>query len=58
MQHEFGKCDHCGTWHQIEVIYWGGIEIKSCPYILKDVMFPVRDPDEDNPISASYQRSA
>lgn len=57
----FDKCDWCGTMHQIEVVNWGGFPTASCPHIPKDVWFltaPVRDPDEDNPISSAYRGSA
>ena len=50
---EFDKCDHCGTWHQIETVYWGGVRIKTCPHVPKDLLVPVRDP-EDNPLSTAH----
>lgn len=59
MSVEFDKCDYCGTRHQIETVYWGGVGIKTCPYIPSSLTFvgvPAipRDPDEDNPLSTTH----
>jgi hypothetical protein len=58
MQHEFDKCEHCGTWHIIKLVDWGGVQIKTCPWIPKDMPVPVRDPDQDNPLSATLRATA
>lgn len=57
---KFDKCSHCGTWHEIKVVDWGGIPIESCPHIPNDVfmMCVPADPDHDSAISASHRGSA
>lgn len=60
MSSEFAKCAHCGTWHVVGLVEWGGVLIKTCPHI-PTVMIAkaiIRDPDEDNPISATYRGPA
>jgi hypothetical protein len=48
MQHEFDKCEYCGTWHIIKLVDWCGVQIKTCPWIPKDMLIPVRDATKDN----------
>jgi hypothetical protein len=58
METEFNKCEHCGTWHEIKTTTFGGVPVKTCPYIPSSITgywyTGLRDPDEENPISASY----